>query len=124
MYIPQRYREPEYEKRLKYMLIGGLETEYIFDNSWAIKKFLNNNDFLIDFLYEVPIYIHQVFGYVSKHLKHVIDPEGDFEGLFITIRTHLSPTESLERLNEFDKWWITLDFSIRDILEVDTKIIS
>ncbi|RLG27174.1 hypothetical protein DRN76_00245 [Methanosarcinales archaeon] len=47
------------------------------------------------------------------------DYEEDFEGLFIVIKTNLSPEDSLNLLDRFDEeWWLDVNDDIGNILEI------
>jgi len=99
--------------------ISDLENFYIFENPEQMKSFLMSNFQLINTLKEAPDYISKIFGKVKVSLKLHQDPEEDFEGLFIIIKTHLSPEESIKLLNRFDEeWWLNVDDEISNILEV------
>ena len=75
------------------------------------------------FLLEAHREIRRVFGndiVLELELHH--DPEEDFEGLFITIRTNLSPEDSLNLLDRLDEeWWLYVDDDISNILEIMVK---
>ena len=78
---------------------------------------------MIEILFEAGEQIRRIFGEVvnlSLELHH--DPEEDFEGLFIIIKTNLSPEESLDLLDKFDEeWWLDVDASISKKLEVTVE---
>lgn len=96
---------------------------------YQLYRFVNSEleiiNFIIEhnlwgFLFEAPWEIRRVFGdniILELGLHH--DPEEDFEGLFIVVKTNLSPEDSLDlldRLNE--EWWLDVDDDISNILEI------
>lgn len=119
-------RQSEVESSLFLKLqktIEQLEDFYTLENAVDVKKFLWTHERLIDILSEAHRRIKKIFGEVanlSLELHH--DPEEDFEGLFIIIKTNLSPEESLDLLDKFDEeWWLDVDDEVRKILEVDIE---
>ena len=98
-----------------------LEHFYCFDNPDEIKRFLLIHDYLIDCLFKTYGKIKKIFGEnaVELCLELNRDPEEDFEGLFIIIKTNLSPEKSLDLLDEFDEeYWLDISDEIGNILEV------
>ena len=100
-----------------------LEDIYTFENPTDVRRFLWTHKHLIEILFEAEEQIRKIFGEVvnlSLELHH--DPEEDFEGLFIIIKTSLSPEESLDLLDKFDEeWWLDVDASISKKLEVTVE---
>jgi len=84
-----------------------LESIYTFSTSNDVKRFLLSHDFLIDALFEAYRQIKSLFGenVVEVSLEYDRDPEEDFEGLFVVVKTNLSPEESLDLLDKFDEKW-------------------
>ena len=83
-------------------------------------QFINDHLFLLNTLLEAPRHILSIFGRdVLLDLELNRDYEEDFEGLFITIRTNLSPADSLNLLDRLDmEWWLDIDDDISNILEI------
>jgi len=101
--------------------IKSLAHLYIFINPDDIKRFLLNHDYLINTLFEVHNQIRRVFGanIIEICLEYDKDPEENFEGLFVTVKTNLFPEQSLDLLEKFDEeWWLTLDFQVRNKITV------
>jgi hypothetical protein len=75
---------------------------------------------LLAFLLEARWEIRRVFGNdIVLEIELDPDPEEDFEGLFIIIRTSLSPEDSLDLLDRLDEeWWLDVDDNISNILEI------
>lgn len=99
--------------------ISELESLCIFKNPEKIRDFLMSNAVLIGVLRTALGYISRIFGEVKVSLELHQDPEGDFEGLFVIIKTDRSPEEAIELLNQFDEeWWLNVDDEISNILGV------
>jgi hypothetical protein len=75
---------------------------------------------LLAFLLEARWEIGRVFGNdIVLEIELDRDPEEDFEGLFITIKTKLSPEDSLNLLDRLDEeWWLSVDDNIRTKLGI------
>lgn len=84
-----------------------LEGMYTFKNPVEVKKFLWTHKYLIEILFEANRQIKRVFqeNIVEVCLECDRDPEEDFEGLFVIVKTNLSPEESLDLLDRFDEEW-------------------
>lgn len=84
-----------------------LERRYTFNNPIEAKGFLLRHDYLINLLFEAYEQIKRVFreSTVEVCLEYDRDPEEDFEGLFVIVRTNLPPEESLDLLDRFDEAW-------------------
>ncbi|MEA1994576.1 MAG: hypothetical protein U9N18_00255 [Campylobacterota bacterium] len=98
-----------------------LEHSYSFNNPDETKRFLLIHNYLIDCLFKTYEKIKKIFGEntVDLCLELNRDPEEDFEGLFIIIKTNLSPEKSLDLLDEFDEeYWLDISDEISNILEV------
>lgn len=105
-----RQFEEEYEYSLILKTIKDielLENLYTFSNSIDVKRFLLKNKCLINILFEAYKQIKRIFNQniVEICLEYDRDPEEDFEGLFVIIKTNLSPEESLNLLERFDEEW-------------------
>ena len=94
---------------------------FSFENQFAILSFVLKHYFLKDALKEAQTAINSVFGEYEYELSLEldIDPEEGFEVLFITIKTGLTPEQSIKLLNRFDRiYWLKINSNIRNILEV------
>jgi len=91
--------------------IALLKRIYHFTNPAEAERFLLEHDELIPYLLEADKHIKRVFGenIVDVCLEHASDPEEDYEGLFVTVKTNLSPEESLDLSDKFDDEWF-LDY--------------
>lgn len=103
-----------------FSVLRKLEKFYIFKNTEEIVAFIGTHVFLLDILFRIPKWIESLFGNSVKiHLELHKDPEENFEGLFIIIKTNLSPEESLNLLDRLDEeWWLDVDNDISNILEI------
>ncbi len=105
--------------------IALLKQIYNFTNPAEAERFLLAHDELIPYLLESDKHLKRVFGenIVDVCLECVSDPEEDYEGLFVTVKTNLSPEESLDLLDKFDDEWF-LDYVPSEaisILTVDVR---
>jgi len=120
----ERFESPSSVFFKKLGELQRLETLYTFKNPIEIKRFLLTHDYLINSLFEAHVQIRKTFQHniIRILLKHDRDPEEDFEGLFITIETNLSPEQSLDLLEKFDyAWWLHVDFEIRSVITIMVK---
>jgi len=95
--------------------------EYYFDNPKEIERFLLTHDYLIEYLFEAFDQIKKIFkeNLIEIRLEYDRDSEEDFEGLFVNIKTNLSPEPSLDLLEKFDEeWWLKVDFKIRSVITI------
>jgi len=85
----------------------SLEHLYTIENPIEVKSFLAAHHNLIDYLFVTNEQIERFFGdnALEISLKHDSDPEEDYEGLFVTVKTNLPPEESLDLLDRFDDEW-------------------
>lgn len=105
---------------------GGFATLsqfYAFSDAHSkaeVMQFIKDHLFLLNTLLEAPRHILSIFGRdVLLYLELNRDHEEDFEGLFIIIKTNLSPEDSLNLLDRLDeKWWLYVDDDISNILEI------
>ncbi len=98
-----------------------LERVYTFEHPDKIKRFLWAHQYLIDTCFKAYKEIRRVFGEntLDVSLEFDKDPEEDFEGLSIIVRTNLNPELSLELLEKFDEeWWLDLNNKIRNVMTV------
>lgn len=99
---------------------GSLYQLYRFVNpELEIINFIIENN-LWGFLSEAPWEIRRVFSDdIVLELELHYDLEEDFKGLFIIIKTNLSPEGSLNLLDRLDEeWWLYVDDDISNILEI------
>ncbi|NMG83274.1 MAG: hypothetical protein GIS02_03590 [Methanosarcinales archaeon] len=99
---------------------------YVFSDGHSeaeVIQFINDHPFLRNILSEAPRHVFSIFGKnVLLYLELNRDYEEDFEGLFIIIKTNLSPEESLNLLDRFDEeWWLDVDDDISNILEITVR---
>ena len=58
-------------------------------------------------------------------LEYDKDPNENFDGLFVTIKTDLSPAESIDLLEKFDEeWWLGIDFKIRSKITIMVRALK
>jgi hypothetical protein len=106
--------------------ISQLEAIYSFHNPDEIKRFLSSYDFIIEYLFEAHDQIRRFFGehIIEILLEYDKDPNENFKGLFVVIKTNLSPAESLDLLEKFDEeWWLGVDFKIRSLISITVRAI-
>lgn len=103
-------------------IFDEIESIYEFSKSQRkeIKGFLKNNECLYHIMKETRKKIFSVFGEkVRLCLELHRDPEEDFEGLSIIVKTNLPSEQSIDLLDKFDEeWWLDVDNEIRRILTV------
>jgi hypothetical protein len=100
--------------------VSSLYQSYRFINpELEIINFIREYN-LLAFLLQAPWEIRRVFGNeIVLEIELDRDPEEDFEGLFITIKTKLSPEDSLNLLDRLDEeWWLSVDDNIRTKLGI------
>lgn len=87
--------------------IDQLESVYVIDDSSAVRRFLRGNLNLLPLLWEARKYVADYFGdYALMLLEVVTDPEdGDWEQLFVNIRTSMSIREGFDQLEEMIEKW-------------------
>jgi hypothetical protein len=67
----------------------------------------------------------KAFGEHIIEWEYDKDPNENFEGLFITIKTNLSPVESIDLLEKFDEeWWLGIDFKIRSKITIMVRTLK
>ena len=95
---------------------ASLHQLYKIDTIDLTTSFIRKYPHLIGVLLEAHEQIKRVF---HKHveevrLQYVRDPEENFEGLSVDIRTNLSPELSLDLLDRFDEeWWLDVNNEVR-----------
>ena len=100
--------------------IKEMENYYTFINHKDVITFLEANRSIVKILKDANGEIKRVFGKdIHLYLELHRDPEEDFEGLFIVMKTNLSPEDSLNLLDRLDEeWWLHVDDNISNILEI------
>jgi hypothetical protein len=104
-----RYFEDEtsvFIRKLK--KISRLGRLYYFYNPDEIQRFLLTHDYLIENLFEAYDQIKRIFGEnIEVHLEYEIDPEEEWDELFIVIKSPY-PTEKAIELEKrlFDEWFV------------------
>lgn len=96
-----------------------LEFFYTFENPHEVLKFILSHDHIVVSLRESYQHIKRIFAesLVDVSLKYTLDPEEDYECLFVNIKTNLSPELALERLNRFDmEWWLDLPYNFTSLV--------
>lgn len=80
---------------------------YSIVNTDLVASFIQGYPNFTGILFETHRQIKRIFreNIVKVCLEYVRDPEEDFEGLFVIIKTNLSPKESLDLLDRFNEEW-------------------
>jgi hypothetical protein len=110
-------------KSPRYGSIEELKNLYAIDNENidSLKNFMDKNNNLNNILKDVFEKIHNVFGKVIKelYLEHFIDPEEDFQRIYIKVITDLSIDDKLKLRDEFyDRYWLDQDDDVRRLVSV------
>ena len=88
-------------------LVGYLEYVYILKNPKEIKKFLIDNEDLIEILFSAPEHIRKIFGDVLIYLELHHDPEEEWDELFIIIKSNYPPEKAVELEDKlFEQWFV------------------
>ena len=96
--------------------IEGLKQLYSLRDPTNVTAFLLAHDYLIAPLFQVYEQTRKLFGWhvIDIEMEYDRDPEEDFEGLFVTVETSLSPEESVDLMERFDnEWWLDMDERVR-----------
>ena len=89
-----------------------------------IQKFLKNNLFLLDVLYDAPKIIKKYFSSENLVLDLISDSESNYEVLFIFIQTKDDVEIALKKLDKLDEeWFFNLPYNIREKLCVHLEFI-
>jgi len=87
-------------------ILDEIKGAYEFSNIEEIRKFVLQNNYLVDILKEAPEDIYRIFG---KSIKLVLelhsDPEEEWDELFIVIKSPYAPQKARELMNELDRMW-------------------
>lgn len=105
--------------------IEQLSTIYQFKTS-SVSKFLCDNPFLIELLFEVHQKIRYYFDlHINLALEVFTDPEGgESQELFALVLTSLPPEEALDCLDRFDRdWWLEASERGKYCLNVDVEYV-
>lgn len=104
---------------------------YAFDRErekTEVTTFVLRHEHVIEPLIEAHTHIRHVFGDdVSVSLEIYRDPQEEFEGLFIIVKTDLSTDESVDEsitlLNKFydHEWWLSIDRATSRLVGVDLE---
>lgn len=114
-----------YEKRLRFRMIKRLETDYVFDNAYEIRKFLNQNSFLTSVLRDAPKWIQKFFGYCKLRLEYYQDGDERHGELAIIIQSRFTTEENFQLQYELVKeWFAKLPRKIRSRLNLETEPIT
>lgn len=104
----------------------SLEQLYTFRRRVEVSRFLERHPFLVPVLWEAYSKFRNYFGsYPQVFLEVVTDPEApdDYE-LFALICTSLTPDETLDRLDRFDRdWWLDASHAAQGKLCVDVEFL-
>jgi len=93
----------------------------VLDHKSAIASFLNAHTDFDGVLIKTHAQISNIFddSIVEIALSLNKDPEEDYEGLSITVKTTLETEQALALLDKFDEeWWLDLDSEIRNTVTV------
>ena len=105
------------------MDIQKLNDLFTFKDVTEIKRFLSSNEHLIYPLFKAQMYIENIFSPNFKPILEVFgDPEETYEGLFIIIRTSLSPEQSIVLLENFqEKWGLEWNPEVIKLIGIDIE---
>lgn len=107
--------------KMPLMGIELLEEKYVINDKLEIANFLDKHPKVIEVLVETYGQIKKIFdkNIVEISLPLNKDPEEEFTGLAIVIKTTLRSEDSLALLDKFDdEWWLDLDAEIRNAVTV------
>jgi hypothetical protein len=117
--------ENAYEKRKRFLMIKKLETDYVLDNAYEVKKFLNENSFLISVLREAPSRIQKFFGYCKLKLEYFKSPDERHGELAIVIQSPFTTEENFKIQYELVKeWFAKLPVKIRERLNLEIEPVT
>lgn len=87
--------------------LDQLESVYLIHDSKAVRRFLRGNQNLMPLLWDARRYVADYFGgFALMSLEVVTDPEdGDWEQLFVNVRTSMSIEEGFDHLEEMIEKW-------------------
>jgi hypothetical protein len=99
--VDQSYRYEKIKNDIK-----GLEQSYEIIDSIEIRTFIFNNPFLIGILNEAHNKIRKIFGEkIRINLEMQLDPEENYEELFIVIRSFFSAKKARRLMDRLDDEW-------------------
>lgn len=102
-----------------------VEQLYIFRRRNEVISFLWAHLFLVPLLLEAHGKIAECFGPAPEVVLEVVtDPEVENDReLFALVRTNLSPSEALYRLDRLDQeWWLEASLQARCLLNIDVEL--
>ena len=90
-------------------LVEIVENGFLLRNTdWgALFRYASEHPEVVSLLSEGPEAIRPVFGAVRPVLELVVDPEEDWEELFIVIPTSGSTDQALQQLKQLEASWFT-----------------
>ena len=97
--------------------LDQLESVYLIHDASAVRRFLRNNSNLLPLLWDAIPRVAKYFeDYTLMSLEVVTDPEGgDWEQLFVNIRTSMSIEDGFDRLEEMiEKWQDTPNIDLQE----------
>lgn len=102
--IPEAAKTPSADRMGDFNLLHSFFT---LKNPLELEKFLSVYSELVGYLLEAHRQIKRVFGKNALEicLEYDNDPDEDFEAVFVTVKTDLSPEASLDLLDRFDEDW-------------------
>ena len=85
-----------------------VESQFIVKEKSSVKRFLINNIFLIDLIFEARTRIAKYFNSATPLALSLTQyPDEEIEELYLLIQTNLSVKESLPALDRFEEeWWL------------------
>ncbi|MDI6803314.1 MAG: hypothetical protein QME58_05640 [Bacteroidota bacterium] len=98
-----------------------LQKSYNFQNSEQVKRVIYDHYYIIKPLLNINEKVMNIFcnKVVEICLEFDEDPEENYEGLSVIIKTNLSPEDSLDLLDKFDEEiWFDIDVRVKKILSV------
>jgi hypothetical protein len=115
---------PEFESSLLVRIENNIEILdrfYLLKGINKIKQFVESNDFIIFPLLKIYDYIQDIFSIEDKPRLEVCgDPEEEYQGLFIIVKTNLPPEQSVDLLERLDeKWSYEWGPEIRTLIGID-----
>ena len=100
-----------------------LEEIYVMPICDDIRWFLEENPFLVFFLFEAHIYINSFFPYSQKRVRVVSDPEiADHFQLLISIAAKLNADAAFDTLKKLDRsWWLKARIQTNGLVNITVE---
>jgi hypothetical protein len=120
-YSGDKYSLTKSSKDIERNSIDALKEIYVINDDDSVKEFLDKNIHLLEVLKEAHGKITDIFGNNIKELflEHFIDPEEDFQCIYIKVITDLLVGDGLELIDKFyDKYWLNKNADIRRLVSV------